>query len=212
MTLHSFTHVALRVARLREAEEFYRTLFGLDVAFREAETPEGWATLSATAEWDEAERAGIELELVMLYRDGLRLALEAADSVALDGQLSHVGVFVDEDELGRLRAAAADAGCRIASDRQQALIFDDPFGVRWEVNTFPYEDPPSLSTGARTGHWLEVTPPRGENEATDGRRQRPTDDQTPPARTGNHPSVATPAGTSRSGAYSGRRSQTCTWS
>jgi hypothetical protein len=41
-------------------------------------------------------------------------------------------------------------------DRAGALIFDDPYGVRWELNSFPYEDPPSLSTGARTGHWLEI--------------------------------------------------------
>src|SRR5262245_43346721 len=37
MTLHSFTHVALRVEHLRQAEALYRELFALDVAFREAE-------------------------------------------------------------------------------------------------------------------------------------------------------------------------------
>jgi len=36
----------------------------------------------------------------MLYRDGLRLALEAADTVVGPGQLSHLGVFADEEELG----------------------------------------------------------------------------------------------------------------
>ncbi len=156
MAMHSVTHLALRVERLREAEAFYRGLFAMEVAFREAETPDGWWTLPQSAGWDDAERAGIDLGLVMLYRDGIRLALEAADAVAADGQLSHVGVFVDEDELTRLRASAADAGCRIVQDRAQALVFDDPFGVRWELNTFPYDDPPSLSTGARAGRWLEV--------------------------------------------------------
>ncbi len=156
MAMHSVTHLALRVERLREAEAFYRGLFAMEVAFREAETPDGWWTLPQSAGWDDAERAGIDLGLVMLYRDGIRLALEAADAVAADGQLSHVGVFVDEDELTRLRASAADAGCRIVQDRAQALVFDDPFGVRWELNTFPYDDPPSLSTGTRAGRWLEV--------------------------------------------------------
>ncbi len=156
MAMHSVTHLALRVERLRDAEAFYRGLFAMEVAFREAETPDGWWTLPQSAGWDDAERAGIDLGLVMLYRDGIRLALEAADAVAADGQLSHVGVFVDEDELTRLRASAADAGCRIVQDRAQALVFDDPFGVRWELNTFPYDDPPSLSTGARAGRWLEV--------------------------------------------------------
>jgi len=154
--MHSVTHVALRVERLREAETFYRGLFALEVAFREAETPDGWSTLPESADWDDAERAGIDLGLVMLYQGGLRLALEAADAVAEDGQLSHVGVFVDEDELTRLRRGAADLGCEIVLDRAQALTFNDPFGVRWELNSFPYDDPPTLSTGARAGRWLDV--------------------------------------------------------
>ncbi len=157
MPLHAYTHVALRVDGLRKAEAFYCDLFSLEVAFREAETAAGWATLPPTADWDDAERAGIDLGLVSLYRDGFRLALEAVDSVvADDGLLSHIGAFVSEDELERLRRVAPAAGCTIAADRPQALILDDPLGVRWELNTFPYDDPPGLSTGARTGHWLDV--------------------------------------------------------
>ncbi len=159
MTLHSYTHVALRVQRLRDAETFYRRLFALEVAFREAPTQDGWDTLPGWADWDDAERAGHELGLVMLHRDEFRLALEAAESVATDGQLSHLGVYVDDQELRRLREAAASAGCEIVVDRERALVIDDPFGIRWELNTFPYDDPPSLSTGARLGRWLDVQPP-----------------------------------------------------
>ena len=154
MTLHSFTHVALRVERLHDAEAFYCAVLGLDVAWREAETPDGWRTLPTVAGWDDAESAGIELGIVMLYRDGVRLALEAVREVQPDGQLSHVGLFADEDELPRLREAATRAGCVVVTDRETALIFDDPFGIRWEVSTFPYDHPPSMSTGARTGAWL----------------------------------------------------------
>jgi catechol 2,3-dioxygenase-like lactoylglutathione lyase family enzyme len=77
LSLRSFTHLALRVEGLREAEAFYRELFLLEVAFREAETPEGWRTLAPEADWADAEAAGVELGLVMLYRDGFRLALKA---------------------------------------------------------------------------------------------------------------------------------------
>jgi catechol 2,3-dioxygenase-like lactoylglutathione lyase family enzyme len=161
MAVHSVTHVALRVERLREAEAFYRSLFALEVAFREAETPEGWYTLPVSADWDDAERAGVQLGLVMLHRGGLRLALEAVDAVGKDGQLSHLGVQVDEDELARLRGMVANAGCEVVSDRPRALVFDDPYGVRWELNSFPYDDPPALSTGARAGHWLDVAAPAG---------------------------------------------------
>jgi len=156
MALHGFTHLALRVQRLRAAEAFYRELFALKVAFREAETPEGWLTLRASADWDAAEEAGVDLGLVMLYRDGLRLALEAGDAVADNSRLSHVGVFADEDEFTRIRAASERLDCEIVTDNERALVIDDPFGVRWELNSFPYDDPPSLSTGARAGRWLDL--------------------------------------------------------
>jgi catechol 2,3-dioxygenase-like lactoylglutathione lyase family enzyme len=158
VTLQAFTHIALRVERLRDAESFYCALFGLEVAWREAEGPQGWLTLPESAGWDDAESAGIELGIVMLYRDGVRLALEAVDRVNDDGRLSHVGLLVDECELDRLRERAAAAGCDIVLDREAALVLDDPFGVRWELNSFPYDDPPSMSTGARTGAWLTVHP------------------------------------------------------
>src|SRR6266540_3312106 len=107
---------------------------------------------------DTTERGGCSVRHMAMHSvTHLALRVERLrDAVAADGQLSHVGVFVDEDELTRLRASAADAGCRIVQDRAQALVFDDPFGVRWELNTFPYDDPPSLSTGTRAGRWLEV--------------------------------------------------------
>lgn len=43
----------------------------------------------------------------------------------MEGQLSHLGVFVDEHELKRLREAADGAGCAIVVDREQALVIDD---------------------------------------------------------------------------------------
>jgi catechol 2,3-dioxygenase-like lactoylglutathione lyase family enzyme len=58
MAYRSVTHVAIRVDGLSEAERYYRRLFGLEVAFREAETAEGWKTLPQEAGWEEAEAAG----------------------------------------------------------------------------------------------------------------------------------------------------------
>jgi catechol 2,3-dioxygenase-like lactoylglutathione lyase family enzyme len=158
VSLYSFTHVALRVEMLRKAEAFYADLFELEVAWREAETSDGWRTLPTSADWDAAKQAGIELGLAMLYRDGFRLALEAVDRVSKDGLLSHLGVHADEDELKRLRHSALAAGCEIVADSDRALIIDDPFGIRWELNTFAYNDPPTMSTGARTGKWIELKP------------------------------------------------------
>jgi hypothetical protein len=93
----------------------------------------------------------------MLYRDGFRLALEGVDRVSPAGLLSHVGVYADESELEQLHERAEGTGCKIITfDRERSLVIDDPVGVRWELNTFAYDDPPSLSTGARTGRWLDV--------------------------------------------------------
>jgi hypothetical protein len=158
MTLHSVTHVALRVQGIRDAEAFYIALFALAVAFRETETPDGWRTIPLEATWDEIDRAGVGVGLAMLHRGGLRLALEATDETSQTGLLSHIGVQVEEQELQRLRERALATGCDLVLDQPgRALIIDDPFGVRWELNTFTYDDPPSLSTGARTGGWLKMT-------------------------------------------------------
>ena len=155
MTYRAFTHIALIVTPLRQAEEFYRTLFALDVAFREAETADGWYTLPSDAGWDDAEAAGISLGLCSLHRDAFTLALEDGAS-SESGRLSHIGVQVDAQDLERLRTVAPTLGCQVVQDGPTILVFDDPYGVRWEVTTSSYDDPRRLSTGARAGRWLNI--------------------------------------------------------
>lgn len=154
MNLYAVTHIALRVLKLQDAEAFYGTLFDLAVAWREAETVDGWRTLPPDTSWSDAEAAHIHLGLVMLYRPGFALALEAVDEVAMLGQLSHIGLHVDSHELARLRQHAIHLGCRIVHDHATTVVFDDPFGVRWEPTTIDYTAPRQYSTGARTGQWL----------------------------------------------------------
>src|SRR5262245_24638593 len=125
MTYQAFTHIALRATPLRQAEEFYQTLFALDVAFREAEIADDWDTLPPDASWDEAEAAGISLGLCLLHRDAFTLALE--QGVSSDGgQLSHVGVRVDAQDLERLRSVAPALGCQVVQHSPTILVFDDP--------------------------------------------------------------------------------------
>jgi catechol 2,3-dioxygenase-like lactoylglutathione lyase family enzyme len=155
MSYRAVTHIALIVTPLRQAEEFYQTLFALEVAFREAETADGWYTLPSDAGWDDAEAAGISLGLCSLHRDAFTLALE--DGVSSEsGRLSHIGVQVDAQDLSRLRTIAPTLGCQIVQDGQTILVFDDPYRVRWEMSTSSYDDPRRLSTGARMGRWLPI--------------------------------------------------------
>ncbi len=156
MNTYGVTHIALRVTNLRAAEAFYCTLFDLAVAWREAETADGWKTLPLDKSWDDAHAANIQLGLVMLHRSGFALVLEAVDEVTDAGQLSHIGVQVGAGELDRLRHAASRLGCHMIHDQPTTLVFDDPYGVRWEPTTIDYTHPRQYSTGARAGQWLSV--------------------------------------------------------
>jgi catechol 2,3-dioxygenase-like lactoylglutathione lyase family enzyme len=161
MAYGSWTHVALATGTLREAERFYAVLFGMEVAFRETETADGWYTLRGGG-WAEARAAGIEPGLVQLRRDGIVLALEAADPKpgAEDGPragekasaLSHIGIAVGAADLAALRSRAPKLGCAIVTARDDLLIIDDPYGIRWEVSTASE----LISTGDRAGRWLDL--------------------------------------------------------
>jgi catechol 2,3-dioxygenase-like lactoylglutathione lyase family enzyme len=121
MTYRAFTHIALIVTPLRQAEEFYRTLFALEVAFREAETADGWYTLPSDAGWDDAEAAGISLGLCSLHRDAFTLALEEGSSSG-GGRLSHIGLQVDTEDIARLRTVVPTLGCQIVQDGPNILV------------------------------------------------------------------------------------------
>jgi catechol 2,3-dioxygenase-like lactoylglutathione lyase family enzyme len=152
----SVTHVAIRVTGLREAERYYRTLFGLQVAFREAEVADEWRTLPEGAGWEDADAAGIPLSMCFLARDSFRLALEEEPMVDARGVLDHVGLLVEPEDLGAIRARAEELHATIALEREGLLIVDDGYGVRWEITTVVREDPRSESTGARRGLWLDL--------------------------------------------------------
>ena len=156
MNCQSVTHIALRVGDLQKAEALYRNLFGLEVAFREAETSDGWRTLPQDKSWADAQAAGIELDMVMLHREGFVLALAKTDTPAIGGILDHIGLQVDEEELVRLRKEAANLECELVGDHPKGCILHDPLRVRWEITTESYSDPPSLSHGASTGRWLKL--------------------------------------------------------
>ena len=147
----SVTHIALQVPSVKGAEEFYRTLFGMDVSFRESETPDGWATLPAGADWQKAEAAGLEPGLSLLQREAVALALESHPGAAA-AALSHIGLEVTPQELKEVRERAAVLHCRIIGEREDLLVLLDPFGVQWELTTSSR----LVSSGERYGRWIAI--------------------------------------------------------
>ena len=111
MSYRSVTHIALRVASIAEAEDFYCALFAMEVIVRE--------------------------EISMLSRDIFTLALEhgEAGNVTLSQPLAHIGLHVDEEELERLQNAATKLRCKVARVRPDLLIVGDRYGVQWEVTS-----------------------------------------------------------------------------
>jgi catechol 2,3-dioxygenase-like lactoylglutathione lyase family enzyme len=144
MGISLVSHVSLRSAELREAEEYYSQLFNLRVAFRETETSDGWRRLPNNKSWADADLAGVEIEMVMLHREGFALGLEKASSVEALGNLSHVGLLVDQGELHRFRSLISKLDCCVVHDFDEAVVFDDKFGVRWEPSLLEYSNPSQI--------------------------------------------------------------------
>jgi len=160
MVYHGIDHIALRVADLRAAEEHYCTLFGASVAFREAKVADGWRTLPADAGWADADAAGITLELSVIARDGLHLALFATpEPIATNGFLDHVAVHVEGVDLDVLLQRVALLDGVIVHNHPGVLIADDRFGVRWEMTTLPKD---YGSNGEVRGRWLDLGTARTE--------------------------------------------------
>ncbi len=157
MGAFAIDHVALQVRRLQEAEVYYGTLFGAEVACREARIGGEWRTLPLDAGWPDAIAAGIDLELSLLERDGFLLALTVDPGTGPGSLLDHIGVQVDDEAaLDHIRGLTAHLGCRIKSDRPGNLLFVDKYGVHWEIG-LPESGPASeRSSGAAAGRWIEL--------------------------------------------------------
>lgn len=157
MPTFDIDHIALQVPRLRDAEVYYGTLFGLDVAFREARVSGEWRTLPPGATWDDAVAAGIELELCMLERGEFLLALVLDPGTGPGSLLDHIGVRVDDEAaLDHIRSFTGPMGCRMKVDGPTGIQFVDKYGVHWEIGLDHAGPRRQRSTGERSGRWIEL--------------------------------------------------------
>jgi catechol 2,3-dioxygenase-like lactoylglutathione lyase family enzyme len=147
----SFRHIALVVPDLRAAEEYYQSIFDMELIGREAELDNGrWYTLPFDKDWDAAEAAGIELGMLALRKDQFVLALFKGE--APPGQVYVIGLKMPSEEIARVKSRLPK-DAEISDSRSDYLEFRDPYQIVWQIflpeNEF-------RTSGHSTNRWLSI--------------------------------------------------------
>jgi catechol 2,3-dioxygenase-like lactoylglutathione lyase family enzyme len=147
----AFTHIALRVSNLRDAETYYIALFGLRVVFREAPVDGTWKTFRSLAAWD---RPGLPApQMASLANEFMNLALGERDTpVDVDGPVDHIGLALDAAQMANVRQQARAANVRVKAERDDLFVFIDANGIQWELSSAAE---PLQSNGQRRGVWID---------------------------------------------------------
>jgi catechol 2,3-dioxygenase-like lactoylglutathione lyase family enzyme len=143
-------HIALFVPDLRAAEAYYRALFGMELLFREARSGESWGSLPLDKDWADAERAGVELEMVALKRANFVLALFRG--APQPGTVVEVCFGLPPEEIAAVMSRLPE-DVVVVSDNDVGAKIDDRFGYRW---TLDEPDAGFTSNGEAHGRWLDV--------------------------------------------------------
>jgi len=143
-------YVALHVSDLRAAEKYYAKVFAMTLLFRESKgDAETWHTLRPEVDWDDAEAAGIAIDMVSLRRDAFVLALFRGSPAS--GTVFELCVGLELDEIGAVRSRLPHP-TRVIESQPDSLRFVDPFGFRWAVQR---TDAVFRSSGEIAGRWLD---------------------------------------------------------
>jgi catechol 2,3-dioxygenase-like lactoylglutathione lyase family enzyme len=139
MSYLATTHIAIAVpGALRDAEAYYRDLFGLAVSWREPVPADAPFDLP----WQALDAVGVAPEIVMLHSGAFRLSVVADGAARGRGVIDHVGLQVDRETLDAVRERAIGAGLQVVADREGELFdFVDRFGVEWELDTRSFDEP-----------------------------------------------------------------------
>lgn len=136
MAFEAFHHAALVVDDLPEAESFYRTLFEMDVLFREGTRDDEYGKVPDDLDWETAVDDGVEPGMSFLRNGALSLALaEDEDEGAVDGgRVDHLAFQVSEADFDSLRRRVRDLDCEV-DEREKTVFVTDRYGVEWELKT-----------------------------------------------------------------------------
>ena len=139
LVFEAIDHIAIRVALMRRAEEFYTGFFQMNVELRARRQGEAWATLPRDYDWDAGVRQGVFADLVYLSHPPLRLVLLEAGRGAIfqEPRLGHISLRVAAGALAALRAEALVRSLPVMRDQPHTCIFQDPFGITWHLTDRP---------------------------------------------------------------------------
>jgi catechol 2,3-dioxygenase-like lactoylglutathione lyase family enzyme len=147
----SLRHIALFVPDLRTAERYYQLIFDMELVGREAELADGlWYTLPFDKGWDEAEAAGIKLDMLALRKDEFGLALFRGDAPA--GQVNVIGLRMPAEEIAGVRARLPE-DTQVLEDKPEYLEFRDPYLITWQI-MFPGSK--FSTSGVFANRWLKL--------------------------------------------------------
>lgn len=144
------THLRLPVAAVPEAEAYYLSLLGLDLAYRDILVDGEWYGLPVHADWQAAD--GASGRISVLAGGPLVLVLSDSDPPR-PGTPETVGLLVAFRDLNTLRIRVAEHDVAFRENDAGAFSFDDRFGFRWQVGIAAYNDPASMGAGSRTAKW-----------------------------------------------------------
>jgi catechol 2,3-dioxygenase-like lactoylglutathione lyase family enzyme len=146
------THITLGVPSVPDAEEYYASLFGLEVAFRDVRIDGEWFGLRPWSDWRAAD--GADAYLSVLHRDALVIVLEDVLGEGGGAQArSEIGLQVNLANLNELRIRVAEHNVDFRENRADLMTFDDRLGFRWHIGIAAYNDPASMGAGERTNRW-----------------------------------------------------------
>jgi catechol 2,3-dioxygenase-like lactoylglutathione lyase family enzyme len=144
-------HIALVVPDLREAEEYYQSLYQMELIGREAELDDGkWYTLPAGKSWKDAEAAGIELGMLALRKGDIVLAFFPGPHPS--GQVFAIGLALPQAQVAEVKKRLPP-DAEVLLDESEQFNFRDRYGIMWQLV------PPGdefLMNGDSAGQWLEL--------------------------------------------------------
>jgi catechol 2,3-dioxygenase-like lactoylglutathione lyase family enzyme len=147
----SLRHIALFVPDLRKAERYYQSVFDMELIGREAELADGlWYTLPFDKGWDDADAAGIKLDMLALRKDEFALAFFRGDAPA--GQVNVIGLRMLAEEIARVRARLP-GDTQILEDQPDYLEFREPYQITWQI-MFPGNK--FSTSGVFANRWLKL--------------------------------------------------------